>query len=535
MNPMKKTLKIFNVVLILILISSCKKKPDPPSLTTKPITEITTISAVSGGDILDDGGAPIISNGVCWDSSDKPVITNFKTIESGSGSFTSNITTLLPNTTYFVRAYATNSAGTSYGSTVSFRTLGDKPIPLSVHATDILTTSATLNGTVNPNSLSTTVSFEYGLTTAYGSTSIAIQSPVNGELNINVTTPLTELSPGKEYHFRIKAENSLGITYSDDISFTTLGGIPQVVSVKANNILMYTATISGSVNPNYFPTAIMFEWGTTTSYGNTIIYSQNPLVGSASQDVSVNLTGLVQATTYHFRIKAENEFGIRLSDDFSFTTLGPVTDVDGNIYQVITIGTQVWMSENLSTTKYNNGSDIPLVSDPSGWGSLTTPGYCWYDNNNDANKAIYGALYNFYTVNTGQLCPIGWHVPTNDEWVVLTDYLTANGYGYEGSGDDIAKSLSSALYWQSFTTPGVVGNNQISNNTSGFSAVPSGGRGGDGTFTAIGYSTVFWTSTPISLNAAIGKTLSYILSTVIEGNSDNRFGGSVRCLNDRKK
>jgi uncharacterized protein (TIGR02145 family) len=448
----------------------------------------------------------------------------------------SNITLLIPNTTYFVRAYATNSTGTSYGSTVTFKTLGDKPTPVSVNATDILTTSATLNGTINPNSLSTTVSFEYGLTTAYGSTSNAVQSPLNGSVINNVTLALTGLNPGKVYHFRIKAENSLGISYSDDMTFTTLGGIPQAVSLKANNILMYTATISGSVNPNYLSTAVTFEWGTTTSYGNTINYSQNPITGSTQQNVTVNLTGLVQATTYHFRIKAENELGIWLSDDFLFTTLGPVTDADGNVYQVVTIGTQVWMSENLSTTKYNNGSDIPLVSDPTGWSNLTTPGYCWYDNNKDANKAIYGALYNFYTVNTGRLCPTGWHVPTNDEWAVLINYLTANGYGYERSGDDIAKSLSSTMYWQNFSTLGVVGNNQVSNNASGFSAVPSGGRSrSDGTYNGIGSSTVFWTSSPIGLNAAIAKVISYLLSTVVEGNSDNGFGGSVRCLNDRNK
>ena len=535
---MKKTIKIIGVVLILIvIISSCKKKPDPPSLTTKTITEITTTSAISGGEVSDDGGASIISKGVCWNTSDKPVITNFKTTDGGgSGSFMSNITLLIPNTTYFVRAYATNSTGISYGSTVTFKTLGDKPTPVSVNATDILTTSATLNGTVNPNSLSTTVSFEYGLTTAYGSTSNAVQSPLNGSVINNVTLALTGLNPGKLYHFRIKAENSLGISYSDDMSFTTLGGIPQVVSLKTSNTMMYTATISGSVNPNYFSTAIIFEWGTTTSYGNTITYSQNPLVGGASQNVSVNLTGLAQATIYHFRIKAENELGIRLSEDFSFITLGPVTDVDGNVYQVITYGTQVWMSANLATTKYNNGNDIPLISDPTGWGSLTTPGYCWYSNDKDANKAIYGALYNFYSVNTGRLCPTGWHVPTNNEWAVLINYLTANGFGYEGSGNDIAKSLSSVLYWQDFSTPGVVGNNQTSNNTSGFSAVPSGGRGAiDGLFGGIGFSTVFWTSTPASLNAGVEEAISYSFSTVIEGNGENRAGCSVRCLNDRSK
>jgi uncharacterized protein (TIGR02145 family) len=441
---------------------------------------------------------------------------------------------LSPNTTYFVRAYATNSAGTSYGASVSFKTLGDKPSPVSVNATEILTTSATLNGTVNPNSLSTTVSFEYGLTLNYGGTSPAVQSPLTGELNGNVTAALTGLNPGKLYHFRVKAENSLGTSYSEDMTFTTLGGIPQVVSLRAKNVMMFTATISGFVNPNFFSSVFAFEWGTTTSYGNTITYSQNPVTGSTPQNISADLTGLLLGTTYHFRIKGENEFGIKLSDDFSFSTLGPVTDADGNIYQIITLGGQVWMTANLSVSKYNNGNDIPLVSEPAAWGNLATPGYCWYDNDKDANKAIYGALYNFYAVNTGRLCPTGWHVPANEEWTVLINYLTANGYGFEGSGDDIAKSLATTLYWQNFSTPGVTGNDPSSNNSSGFSAVPAGGRSGnDGTYSGVGYSTVFWTSSQIGFNGVISNVLSYILSTVVEGNSDKRVGSSVRCVNDK--
>lgn len=534
---MKSFVKVISVVLVLITLTACKKKPDPPSLTTKDITEITTITASSGGDIINDGGAPVINRGVCWNTSDKPVITDNNTIDNeGSVSYISKIATLIPGTTYFVRAYATNSAGTSYGSTKSFRTLGDKPVPVSANATDILTTTATLNGTVNPGSLSTSVTFEYGLTSAYGNTSAAVQSPLSDELNDKVSTPVTGLKPGTVYHFRIKAENSLGVSYSDDMIFTTLGGIPLVTSLNAGNILMYTATISGSVNPNYFSTAIVFEWGTTVSYGHSFVYMQNPLTGSSPLEVSLNLTGLEQATTYHFRIKAENEIGVKTSDDYSFTTLGPVTDADGNIYPIITLGTQVWMSANLATTKYNNGNDIPLVADPVSWGGLTTPGYCWYNNDMALNKSIYGAMYNYYSVNTDRLCPAGWHVPTIDEWAVLKDYLTTNGYGYGGSGDDIAKSLSSALYWQSSTTPGAVGNDQTSNNSSGFTAVPAGGRDGlNGTYSSLGGSTVFWTSTPVISSMSECEAISSIRSTVTEGSALNGFGCSVRCVYDKKK
>ena len=117
-----------------------------------------------------------------------------------------------------------------------------------------------------------------------------------------------------------------------------------------------------------------------------------------------------------------------------------ITDKDGNVYTSVTIGTQVWMKENLKTTKYNDGTAIPLVTDGAAWESLTTPGYCWYNNDAATYKATYGALYNRYTANSGKLCPAGWHVPADSEWTTLTDYLINNGYGYGGSGSEIAKS-----------------------------------------------------------------------------------------------
>ena len=273
---MKNLFNIFGIILTIFIISSCKEKPVPPVLSTVPVSAISTTSAVSGGNVTDDGGASVISRGVCWNTSDNPEITNNKTSDSqGSGSFTSNLTQLTPNTSYFVRAYATNSAGISYGSSVSFKTIGDKPASTSTNATEIQTTSATLNGTVNPNSLTTTVTFEYGLTTTYGNTSPASQSPLSGDSNGNVTAALTGLNPGKIYHYRIKAENSLGITYSSDMTVTTLGQVPSVTTLDATSISVSTATLNGSVNPNYLPTTISFEWGIDNSYGNRLTPTQN--------------------------------------------------------------------------------------------------------------------------------------------------------------------------------------------------------------------------------------------------------------------
>lgn len=149
-------------------------------------------------------------------------------------------------------------------------------------------------------------------------------------------------------------------------------------------------------------------------------------------------------------------------------------DGDNNNYPVVAIGTQVWMAENLKTTKFIDGSAIPLVTNANYWGSLDSPGYCWY-NNNAGFKSTYGALYNWYAVNDNlKICPAGWHVPDKDEWATLKNYLINNGYGYEGSGDDIGKSLAATSGWTPSGIPGSIGNDQLSNNSSGFSALPAG-------------------------------------------------------------
>jgi len=205
---------IFFVTLSVILCSSCKKA-DIPIVITVGVTEIKTTSAVSGGQISDNGGAQIITQGICWNTEPAPVIGNNKTTQTGSVSFTSNLTGLQPNNQYYVRAYATNEAGTGYGQTVTFKTSGDKPYSVSTDATNIMTKSATLNGNVNPNFLSTVITFEYGITTGYGN-SISSAETLNADnTNLAVHADISGLLPGTIYHFRLKAENSLGITYSN--------------------------------------------------------------------------------------------------------------------------------------------------------------------------------------------------------------------------------------------------------------------------------------------------------------------------------
>jgi uncharacterized protein (TIGR02145 family) len=195
-----------------------------------------------------------------------------------------------------------------------------------------------------------------------------------------------------------------------------------------------------------------------------------------------------------------------------------VKDIDGNVYKTVTIGKQVWMAENLKTTKYNDGTAIPLVADDKAWEALTAPAYCWYNNDATANKKTYGALYNWYTVNTNKLCPKGWHVPTDEEWTTLTTYLK----GESVAGGKLKET--GTTHWQSPNTGAT--------NETGFTALPSGTRSYNGTYYPIGSLGFWWSSTEKSAPNAFNRLMGYIGSVVIRVGTNKHYGFSVRCLKD---
>lgn len=214
---------------------------------------------------------------------------------------------------------------------------------------------------------------------------------------------------------------------------------------------------------------------------------------------------------------------------------GVVQDIDGNTYKTIKIGTQVWMIQNLRTTRYNNGTLIPKVENNTAWASLTTPAYCWYNNDSTMNAKLLGALYNYYTVadtNGMNVCPTGWDVPTDAEWTVLSDYLIAKGYGFEGSGTDIGKSLASTFRWTSSGTIGQIGNDQGTNNLSGFSGLAGGRRWLDGSFGLINSQNILWSSTESTMTHAWPRILAAISSNFLREENLKVSGYSVRCLRD---
>jgi uncharacterized protein (TIGR02145 family) len=438
--------------------------------------------------------------------------------------------------TYYVRAYATNRVGTGYGMALSFTTLGQAPAAATRAATYITATSAALNGVINANYLSTTVTFDYGTTIIYGQTITATQSPVTGNSQTNVSVQITGLAGGTTYHFRVNSVNSVGTTNGNDMSFTTLGQAPTAITQLACCFTSTGAKLNGTINANYLPTIVSFEYGTTTGYGQTVNAIPSSVTGNSNTSVTAIISGLTPGATYYYRVKGTNSQGTTYGNQISFTTLpannNTVTDIDGNLYNTITIGIQVWMKENLKTTKYRNGNAIPNVTDNTTWSNLTTGAYCYYDNN-PSNGTTYGCLYNFYTVvDSRNLCPIGWRVPTDEEWTTLTDYLTNYGYGYEGSGNDIAKSIAAKTGWSESYTPGTIGYDQASNNSSGFTALPGSNRSNIGLFQLIGVYGYWWTSSPyLTQNGWLRLTLSDY-STVERVAGVKVYGNSVRCVKD---
>ena len=214
---------------------------------------------------------------------------------------------------------------------------------------------------------------------------------------------------------------------------------------------------------------------------------------------------------------------------------GTVTDIDGNVYKTVKIGNQVWTVENLRTTKYNDGTPIPLVTDGAAWAALTTPGYCYYNNTTNADSIKkYGALYNWYVVNTKKLAPKGWHVPTVAEWDTLQNYLIANGYNWDGTttGNKIAKSMAAQTDWKTDTNPGATGNDLFKNNKSGFSALPGGWRFFIGFFNLFGRFGVWWSATELDASTACDRRLGFDDGTLGRGVLSKSCGFSVRLLRD---
>ena len=497
--------------------------PTVPSLTTRELLNITNTTATGGGSITNDGGSSITAKGICWGTSPNPTTSNSKTTDgTGTTTFTSFITGLSASVTYYVRAYAINSTGTGYGNQQSFTTSSTSntlPVVTSTSVTGLTTIQATFNAEVNSQG-GGTVTERGAVWNTSGNPTVNSNRVPSGAGTGVYTTTITGLSAGSNYFGRAYAINNFGISYGVEIPFTTTFAL---ATLTTNNVIAQSTTASsgGNITNNGGSTitARGVVWNTT---GTPTISDSKTTDGSGTGSFVSNMTTLSPNTTYYVRAYATNSMGTAYGNEQTFTTTAlspPITDIDGNNYNTVQIGTQVWMSENLKTSRYRNGGSIPYVVGNTDWQALTTGAWSYYDHD-AANDLIYGKLYNWYTTLGDTLCPTGWSVPTDAEWTILTNYL-----GGESVAGVKMKSISNA-YWNNPNTGAT--------NESGFSALPGGYRNNVGSFG--NGSAFFWSATEYDVSIAWFRGLVYHNDYVNRSNFFFSFsksvGASVRCLKD---
>ena len=312
---------------------------------------------------------------------------------------------------------------------------------------------------------------------------------------------------------------------------TATGQVPVLTTSAISSISYNTASGGGNITTE--GGSAITARGVCWSTGATPSITDNKTTdGSGVGSFTSAITGLTASTSYYVRAYATNTTGTGYGSAVQFTSLalpvGTVTDIDGNIYNTVTIGTQVWMTENLKVTKYRNGDDIPNVTDGIQWNGLTTGAYCIYDNVS-ANVNTYGLLYNWYAITDSRnICPTGWHVPTDAEWNILEKYLdnTVDTTFTGTTGTDIGGKLkeTGSLHW---ATP-----NTGATNSSGFTALPGGWRGYDKLFHDLLYTGYWWSKTQKNSSSAWDRQLYQGTKTIDRLYLNKYLGLSVRCIKD---
>jgi len=517
----------FFALLLLIWIHSSCRRDSLPILKTTELSNIREYSAESGGKIIDDGGKKIVSCGVCWSKNPSPKIEDNKSVDvCDGGNFTSSITGLEPGTSYYVRAYATNGEGTGYGNAVYLTTFPEVP---SISPAEISSISA--SGAIGSGQ------FFYGNGIDIINVYLCFGSEENPTLeNLRVQCTISNktysgtikgLDEGVLYYvrsclvFTLPGNSNYFAVYGSQVTVCTGLKLPTVVTLPNLTLETDYVVTFGSVSGN--------GGEHLTSRGFCIDTLENPGMNSKVMTVigdegsfQSTIDNLLPGHHYYYRAFATNSAGTSFGDIREFMTyLGKVQDLSGNIYNKIRIGSQVWMKENLQTRKYNDGTEIKLVELATDWGLTSDPAYCFYDNN---ERVGFGALYNWYCVNSGKLCPSGWHIPTPEEWDIMSSFLGGESVAGGKMRDE------SSLYWQ---------NAGPSDNMMHFTALPGGFRyryPGDynANFYGLNHLTLWWTSSslPADTTTAMCKEIKSEDSNLYTTYCSKIWAFSIRCISD---
>lgn len=526
-------------LVLLVIVNGCEPKEAllPTVITESAISNIKTYSAVSGGTVSDDGGSAVLQKGVCWSVNQHPTIDDSLSVDgSGIGDFTSNLRNLFPNTTYYLRAYATNSVGTAYGQISSFKTDYLSSAQTDLNITDITATTAVVSGSIVENISDSVISRGFCWSTRTNP-SIEDSVLVSGKRAGDLSAKILNLTPNTVYFVRAFATDNSGTVYGDVVGFITKK-LPVVETSFVLDITHNSALVGGDIISD--GGEVVITKGVCWSNSHYPTVENNKMnVGIGIGKFSHDISGLTHNTTYYARAYATTVAGTTYGNEVEFKTLKVIVDVDGNIYHSVTIGTQTWMIENLKTTRYRNGELIGTTATLNqNIAYEVAPKYQWAYIGDNTKVEKYGRLYTWYAANDPrQIAPEGWHVPSDAEWTVLENYLIQNGYNYDGStsGNKCAKALASENGWNYSGGIGVVGNTDYSakRNVTGFSALPAGVRDADPTvFGSFGNYGIWWTSTEYSSTKAWDRGIDYSLYSVGRLNVNKSNGYSIRCIKD---
>jgi uncharacterized protein (TIGR02145 family) len=494
-------------------------------ISTSEITDITLLTAKGGGNVTNDGGLSITSRGICWSTTNNPTINNNKAVSGeGLGAYTSNMSGLTPSTKYYVRAFAINDAGIAYGEEKSFSTLSPSlPTVATSLPSEISFTSAKCVGNVSNNGGADVIDrgFVYGLSS--NPTINDNKKSVGSGLG-EFAGSLIDLKPGTKYYIRAFATNSAGTAYGLEQTFTTLAvTTPTILSTQVFKTYARGIAIRFTIGSDGGAPITTFGSVWSTSPNPTMNDSKISYNSTPSEIVTMLIEGLLVGTKYYIKPFVTNLAGTVYGTELVVETnkYSTVSDIDGNSYQTIAIGNQIWMAENLKVSRYSNGDQIPYVTNNQQWANLEnlkTGAWVNYDEN-PQNEISCGKLYNWFAVADSRgLCPSGWHIPSETEWLALEAYLDGNSFA--------GGSLKSLTGW----TPSSFGK---ATNLTGFSAIGCGWCFGTGEFDYWGTDAVFWSSTNSESNRAMSRRLVYNSPRSEDLLFIKWQGTSVRCIKNQ--